>query len=190
MKIHSLRGTQRWAALRAGFLGAVLGVGATACTPAESPDGEAGCTVSVGKAACEIEGEHVGGEEPATLGGARGKVLIVDFWATWCDPCKKSFPKYQQLVDKFAGEVAVIGVSVDDPDTVDVDEIKAFGQKHGNVSFALVWDKEKTTSAQYKPATMPTSYVIDKEGILRHVHVGFKSGELEVLEDEVETLAK
>lgn len=161
-----------------------------ACTPAESPEsGGGGCTVSVGKAACEVEGEHVGGVDPTTLAAARGKVVIVDFWATWCDPCKKSFPQYQELVDKYAGDLAVIGVSVDDED-MGVEEVKKFAVTNGDVSFAIIWDKTKTTSGQYKPETMPTSYVIDKEGIVRHIHVGFKGGEVAEIDKEVEALMK
>ena len=57
----------------------------------------------VGSAAPEIAAEAVTGEGPATLADASGKVVILDFWATYCAPCKKSFPKYQELVDQFGG---------------------------------------------------------------------------------------
>lgn len=168
------------------------------CTPAtegssggDTPSSGAGdCTVAEGKPACEVEGEHVGGDGPATLGGAKGSVVIVDFWATWCDPCKKSFPVYQSIVDKYAGKVAVIAVSVDDPDEKTVDDLKAFAKEYGDVTFPLVWDKTKTTSGMYKPDTMPTSYIIDTQGIVRHIHVGFK-GDIEAKMDaELEELLK
>jgi thiol-disulfide isomerase/thioredoxin len=163
------------------------------CTPseAESPEsGGGGCTVAVGKAACEVEGEHVGGEGPTSLAGAKGQVAIVDFWATWCDPCKKSFPAYQEIVDKFAGKVAVIAVSVDDADEKTPEDLKTFAKENGDVTFPLVWDKTKSTSGQYKPETMPTSYIIDKEGIVRHIHVGFKGGAKEEMDEQIEALLK
>ena len=69
-----------------------------------------------GKPAPEIEAEAVTGDGPKSIAEAKGTVTIVDFWATFCDPCRKSFPKYQELVDKHAGKLAVIAVSVDDPE--------------------------------------------------------------------------
>ncbi|MBL8741199.1 MAG: TlpA family protein disulfide reductase, partial [Myxococcales bacterium] len=72
-----------------------------------------------GKAAAELVATYVTGEGPKTLAEAKGKVVIVDFWATYCDPCRKSFPKYQELVDQFGGELAVIAISVDEPSDVD-----------------------------------------------------------------------
>ena len=163
------------------------------CTPTEGetpPQAGGACTIAVGKAACEIEGEHVAGEGPATLAAAKGSVAIVDFWATWCEPCKKSFPAYQSISDKFAGKVAVIAVSVDDPDDKTADDLKTFAAENGEVTFPLVWDKTKATSGQYKPETMPTSYIIDREGIVRHIHVGFKGDVTAKMDSEVEALLK
>ncbi len=176
----------------------MMSIGCGPATPgAESPDSADGgnseggdCKVAIGKAACEVTADHVTGEGPTDLAAARGMVVIVDFWATWCDPCKKSFPVYQDVVDKYAGKVAVIAVSVDDADDKTEDDLKAFGKEYGDVSFPLVWDKTKATSNQYSPATMPTSYVIDKEGILRHIHVGFKGGAAEEIDTQIEALLK
>jgi thiol-disulfide isomerase/thioredoxin len=145
----------------------------------------------IGKPAPEVEGDPIGGDGPKTIGDAKsqGMVTIVDFWATFCDPCRKSFPKYQELVDKHAGKVAVIGVSVDDPEDVTVEEVKKFGDDLG-VSFAIVWDKDKKTSKKYEPPKMPTSYLVDKEGVIRHVHPGFEGGEAEKIDAEIEELLK
>jgi thiol-disulfide isomerase/thioredoxin len=164
-------------------------MGCTPATEAETPTG-GGCTIANGKEACEIEAEHVGGEGPTDLANARGMVVVVDFWATWCDPCKKSFPVYQDLLDKYAGKVAVIAVSVDDPDDKTADDLKAFAKENGNVTFPIVWDKTKTTSNQYEPPTMPTSYIIDKEGIVRHIHVGFKGDAQQEMDEQIEALIK
>ena len=138
----------------------------------------------VGNEAPELQVVALSGDGPSTLSAARGQVVIVDFWATFCDPCRKSFPKYQELVDKYAGDLTVIAVSVDDPEDVTEEEVKKFAEDLG-VSFPIVWDKEKKTAEVYGPPKMPTSYIIDKEGVVKHVHAGFEGGEAEVIDKEV-----
>jgi thiol-disulfide isomerase/thioredoxin len=145
--------------------------------------------VAVGKAAPELSGEPVGGQGAAKLADTKGQVTIVDFWATFCEPCRKSFPKYQEMVDKHAGSLVVIAVSVDDPEDVGKEEIQKFASEVG-VSFPILWDKEKKTADQYKPPKMPTSYVIDKEGVLRHIHAGYTEDEAGVIDKEVTELLK
>jgi thiol-disulfide isomerase/thioredoxin len=141
----------------------------------------------VGKPAPEIQAESVGGEGPTTLSAARGKVTIIDFWATYCDPCRKSFPVYQQLVDKYGGELVVIAVSVDDPEDVGTEEIMGFAEEL-SVKFPIVWDKEKKTADAYKPPKMPTSYVLDKQGVVQHIHAGYQADEGDKIAIEVEAL--
>ena len=144
---------------------------------------------TVGALAPEVAGEFVTGEGAKSVAEGKGKVVIVDFWATYCAPCRKSFPKYQAIADKHGGEVQVIGVSVDDPDDVSAEDVAQFAKDTG-VSFSVIWDKEKATAGKYNPPKMPTSYVIDKEGVLRHVHAGFEGGEDEEIGKEVEALLK
>ena len=140
-----------------------------------------------GEPAPEVQAESVNGAGPATLAEAKGLVTIVDFWATYCDPCRKSFPKYQEMVDKFAGKLVVIGVSVDDPEDAGTEEIQAFADELG-VTFPIVWDKEQKTAEAYKPAKMPTSFVIDKKGSIRHVHAGYTADEADDIVKEIEAL--
>jgi thiol-disulfide isomerase/thioredoxin len=151
----------------------------------ETAGGESGGLI--GKAAPEITATSVTGEGPATLKDASGRVVIVDFWATFCEPCKKSFPKYQELMDQFGGDLVVIAVSVDDPEDVKEDQIKEFVSATG-VKFKIVWDKDKTAVKQYSPPKMPTSYVIDKSGVVKHQHAGYESGEEARIGDEVKAL--
>ena len=143
----------------------------------------------VGKEAPALHVISVGGDGPSSLKEARGQVTIVDFWATFCDPCRKTFPKYQELVDKHAGDVVVIAVSVDEADDVGTEEILAFAEEL-SVSFPIVWDKEHKTAEEYNPAKMPTSYIIDKDGVVRHIHVGYSSGEAEEIAAEVDALLR
>lgn len=114
-----------------------------------------------------------------------GKVVIVDFWATWCEPCKQSFPVYQKLVDRLGGELVVVGVSQDD----DSNGIDAFRSETG-VKFPVVWDDGKAVAKSYDPPSMPTAYVIDKNGIVRFVHVGYRPGDEVTLEERVRSLTR
>jgi thiol-disulfide isomerase/thioredoxin len=171
---------------RAALVVTSLALAATGCN-GEADDASDADLNLVGKPAPEIEAEAVGGDGPSSVGEAKGQVTIVDFWATFCDPCRKSFPKYQELVDKHAGKLVVIGVSVDDPDDVGTDEIKAWTDEL-QVSFPIVWDKDKKTANAYKPPKMPTSYVLDKKGIVRHVHAGYTADEADEIAKEVDAL--
>jgi cytochrome c biogenesis protein CcmG/thiol:disulfide interchange protein DsbE len=162
-------------------VGCAGGSGSGGTTPDE------GQPAAGGGAAKELQAEFVTGEGPKTLADAKGKVVIVDFWATYCDPCRKSFPKYQELVDQFGGDLAVIAVSVDEPGDVSAEKIKAFADETG-VKFAVVWDKEHKTADAYKPSKMPTSFVLDKEGNVRHTHAGYESGEEDKIAAEVKAL--
>lgn len=176
-----------------GLMGLSMGL-VVACGPAKPAKGPGGGDSSnsggdSGKKAPEVIGAYVGGDGPATIADAAGQVIIVDFWATYCEPCKKSFPMYQELVDKHAGAVVVIGVSVDDPEDVSQDDIQAFATEL-NATFPIVWDKEHKTAEAYKPPKMPTSYVIDKAGNIRHVHSGYSPTEAQEIADEVDELLK
>jgi len=167
----------------------VAGSGCAASTTASSSSsgGDATPAAGDGTAAAELNATYVMGEGPKTLAEAKGKVVIVDFWATYCDPCRKSFPKYQELVDQFGGDLAVIAISVDEPSDVDEAKLKAFAKETG-VKFTILWDKEHKTADAYKPPKMPTSYVLDREGNVAHKHAGYEGGEEQKIADEVKAL--
>ena len=162
---------------------------ASAASPTEAPRPGQHCATpaSSGGTAAEVSAEYVTGEGPKTLAEAKGKVVIVDFWATYCQPCKKSFPKYQDLVDQFGGDLAVIAVSVDEVGDADEAKLKEFAEQTG-VKFTILWDKEQKTAKAYSPPKMPTSYIIDKEGNIAHKHAGYESGEEEKIAEEVKAL--
>jgi thiol-disulfide isomerase/thioredoxin len=120
-----------------------------------------------------------------SLASYAGKVVVVDFWATWCTPCHDSFPAYERIAEKFGSKVAVIGISVDE----DPAGIPKFAQETG-AKFPLAWDDGQVTAKSYQPPTMPTSFVVDATGIVRFVHSGFHSGEEQELESEISSLLK
>jgi cytochrome c biogenesis protein CcmG/thiol:disulfide interchange protein DsbE len=166
-----------------------LGAGAlalwcAACGAAGSPAASGGDAHGlVGVHAPSFSRPALSGGNSLSTDGAKGKVLIVDFWATYCQPCAKEFPELQALVDKHAGSVVVYGLSEDDA----TDGISGFVKKTG-VRFPIGWDQGNTISQRYKLEKMPTSFVVDKKGIIRFVHGGYVEGEAEKIGREVDEL--
>jgi cytochrome c biogenesis protein CcmG, thiol:disulfide interchange protein DsbE len=143
----------------------------------------------VGHAAPEIiSAEALGGDGPTTLKAAQGKVVILDFWATFCEPCKKSFPKYQEIVDQFPGDVVVLAVSTDEPADATKEQILAFAKKH-HATFPIIWDKDGSVRAMYGyPARLPSTFLIDRTGTVRYLYSGYGSWEGATIKAKVEGL--
>ncbi len=127
--------------------------------------------------------------EPNTLAEARGTVVLIDFWATFCEPCLKSLPHYQRLADQHAGALTVIGVCVDDPEDVSAAQIQAFISELG-LSFSILWDKQEKTVRHYDPPAMPTAFLVDKDGVLRKVYVGPEGNEPGRIAGDVQALLR
>jgi thiol-disulfide isomerase/thioredoxin len=171
--------------MRAGWM--VLAVAMLGCSGAMGggggATGNAGSMVGVHAPSFSRPGVTSG----ATLSteSAKGKVLIVDFWATYCEPCKKEFPKLQSLVDRHNGALLVYALSEDETK----DGIAAFVRKTG-VRFPIGWDDGNAISQRYKLEKMPTSYIVDRKGIIRFVHGGYLDGEAEEIAREVDELLR
>ena len=165
-----------------------LGLALSACAGGAGGPGPSSGSAShplVGAPAPDFELSEVAGGGDQSLAAYSGKVVIVDFWATWCVPCKQSFPAYQKLVEQMNGELVVVGVSQDD----DSKGIAAFRSETG-AKVPVVWDDGKGVAKSYDPPSMPTAFVVDKSGIVRFIHVGYRAGDEAVLEEEVRSLAR
>ncbi len=173
-------------ALRALLFFAPAGLMGCAGASLAGPGGSESTTAHplLGAPAPEFELTDLDGHEQS-LAAHQGKVVIVDFWATWCKPCKQSFPAYQQLVDQAGGGLTVLAASQDDSD----DGLRAFRSETG-VRFPIVWDEGRALAKSYDPPTMPTAFVVDRSGIVRFVHVGYRAGDEQTLEQEVRSLAQ
>jgi peroxiredoxin len=138
----------------------------------------------VGKPASPFSLSSINGS--GKMGIEKGKVTVVDFWATWCGPCEKSFPKYQELYVKYkASGLEIVAVSVDDEDGKK--GIPGFAKKH-DAKFPVGWDDGHKIADCYSPPNMPSAYVIDKQGVVKFVHNGYREGEEKELEKEIKSL--
>jgi cytochrome c biogenesis protein CcmG/thiol:disulfide interchange protein DsbE len=100
----------------------------------------------------------------------RGKVIVLDFWASWCVPCRRSFPWMNSMQEKYGDEgLVIIGVNLD---AVDADA-QAFLQETP-AEFRIVSDPQGTLAREHDVIAMPTSYIFDRDGKLVTRHLGFK----------------
>ena len=98
----------------------------------------------------------------------KGKVVVLDFWATWCGPCRMEIPGYIEMTKKYANEgLVVIGVSIDDGPEI----VKPFADKLG-MNYTIVMGNEATTTAYGATEAVPTTVIIDRDGQVRHRKVG------------------
>ena len=118
------------------------------------------------------------------LSGLKGKIVLVDFWASWCGPCRESMPFLDRLSTTYKDKgLVVIGVNIDS----DLAAAQRF-LKNIPVSFAVLNDADKQVAKAYGPPTMPSSYVIDRQGKVRAIHAGFTTSDAVQLEMEIKAL--
>jgi cytochrome c biogenesis protein CcmG/thiol:disulfide interchange protein DsbE len=115
------------------------------------------------------------------LADLKGRVVYVDFWASWCAPCKQSFPWMNEMQAKYGPKgLTIIGVNVDKK-REDADKFLASTPAR----FTVAYDTNGQVAQAYQPKGMPTSYLIDANGVVRAVHVGFRDRDKEELEREL-----
>lgn len=118
-----------------------------------------------------------------TLTDYRGKPVLLDFFATWCQPCMNEIPILKTIKDQFLAELVIISVSVD-PTTDTVANLQSFRNNY-NVTWTVVRDTKNIYDA-YNVTAIPTIYVIDKDGSVRDSHVG--TTDASVLVDQISPL--
>ncbi|MFI5144910.1 MAG: TlpA family protein disulfide reductase [Ignavibacteria bacterium] len=123
---------------------------------------------------------------PVKLSDFKGKVVLLDFWASWCVPCKKSIP---YLIDYYNNNkdtnFAILAVNVD----TDNDSFKSFLAKlSGNLPFTVILDNENNIIKKYNIEAMPTTIFIDKKGTVRKITTGFTKDSPEEYSGEITKL--
>lgn len=125
-----------------------------------------------------------GDAQQSNIGQFSGKVLYVDFWASWCAPCLKSFPFMNDLQGAFRDQgLQVLAINMDEkPD----DAAKFLTEHPANFSVAVT--DNASCAKDFNVQVMPSSYLVDRNGIIRHVHLGFRPGDTPKLREMVELL--
>lgn len=105
-----------------------------------------------------------------SLAQLRGKVVVLDFWAQWCEPCKHELPQLEKLARQYAGKAVVfVGVNIDKQRANAERLVRQLG-----LTFPTALDSSGAVAAKYDLPKMPTSFVIDQKGIVRFVHEGYE----------------
>ncbi len=145
-------------------------VGAVALAVCAASVFAGGKTLKVGDALPDLSTFGLEGKLPDEL---KGKVVVLDFWASWCGPCKESFPVMEDLHQKYGAKgLVVLAVNVDE----DAAAMKDFLKSHP-ASFTIVRDAGKKLVSTVNIASMPTSFVIGTDGKVASVHKGFHGKE-------------
>jgi peroxiredoxin len=120
------------------------------------------------------------------LSDLKGQVVMINFWATWCGPCRQEMPLLQQLYGKYEPlGFTLLGVNVE-PDSAPAQE----WLRKVPVTFPVLFDRDNKVSAQFGVEAMPSTVLIDRQGNVRHVHRGYKPGDESTYADLVRGLVK
>lgn len=124
------------------------------------------------------------GEGILTGGSNLGRVTYVDFWASWCGPCRLSLPALNRLSQEFdPNDFAVVAISVDYVDEDALDFLARYP-----VDYPVAIDKTGDSGRAFAVAGMPSGYLIGRDGLIREVHVGFRKGDEQVLRERIQAL--
>ena len=138
----------------------------------------------VGERAPDFKAPALKGPKPLSLADYRGKVVYLDFWASWCAPCALALPVVDSFRKEFgADEFAVLAVNVDS----DPKKALIFLERRP-VGYPSVSDPEGKLPKQFGVETMPTSFLIDRKGVIRAVHRGFKKSDEDELRSTIRKL--
>jgi peroxiredoxin len=160
----------RWQQIAVVILLLVVAGSVAACGGNESTVDQG---VEVGKEARDFTLKTLDGEE-VSLSEYRGQVVLLNFWATWCPPCRAEVPEFEEAYRQRAGDgFVVLGVSVQDPPHLVDSFIEEF-----QMTYPVVLDEKGVVSKEYRTPGLPMSLVIDQEGIIQERHLGYLSADV------------
>jgi thiol-disulfide isomerase/thioredoxin len=169
-------GTLRALALAVSLLGCATGGGGAG----------GGGGHQIGTPAPEIRVESLGGKALG-LSDYHGKVVLLDVWASWCGPCKQELPMLDDMAKRLRGDgIEVLAVSIDQERA----NVVKFLRARPRWSLTIAHDPKGEIADRLAPDKMPTSYVIDRAGIIRYVNSGFEPGDAAEIERRLTDVAR
>lgn len=116
----------------------------------------------------------------------RGQVVMINFWASWCAPCRQEMPLLEDLYKKYKGlGFTLLGVNVEQDSSKASTLLRSI-----KVSFPILFDNKNTVSKMYKVLAMPTTIIIDRDGNMRYLHKGYKPGYEQEYQQQVRALIR
>ena len=104
---------------------------------------------------------------PVRLSDLRGRVVLINFWATWCGPCVREMPLFQHYSETYAGDLVILGIDMQGSQTL----VQPFIEKMG-ISYPVLLDPSGDVTRQYQVIALPNTFLIDRQGIVRQRHIG------------------
>ncbi len=124
--------------------------------------------------------------ENLRLSEYRGDVVMINFWATWCGPCRQEMPLLDALYSRYQRVgFSLLGVNIDDDSRRAMQMIEELG-----VSFPVLFDARKEVSKLYEVEAMPVTVIVDREGKVRYIHHGYKPGYEDKYLDQIRSLLR
>lgn len=124
--------------------------------------------------------------ENLRLSEYRGDVVMINFWATWCGPCRQEMPLLDELYGRYQRVgFSLLGINIDDDSRRAMAMVKELG-----VRFPVLFDEEKKVSKLYEVEAMPMTILLDREGTVRHIHYGYKPGYEQKYLNEIRSLLR
>jgi thiol-disulfide isomerase/thioredoxin len=165
---------------------ASLSVSGCASMSASDSGGGGGGSHAVGEVMPDLSVDEFYKRSEIKLSNRKGKVVLLDIWASWCVPCKEEMPALDELARRLHGKgVEIIAVSIDE----EREAAEAFLKKRKKWNLTLAHDPNGAIPDRLQLKTMPTSYLIDRKGVLRQVNSGFNPGDEAKLEAQLRALA-
>ncbi len=117
-----------------------------------------------------------------SLDSLRGKIVLIDFWASWCAPCRQSFPWMSKVYNRYKSKgFEIVAINLDKKKDLADDFIFEFSPP-----FTVAFDPEGKTAEAYGVPAMPSSYIVNQDGTIIHFHAGFDPKKTDIVEKEIQ----